>query len=118
MSRHLTITLNSDWRTALREHGRRAQQATGYVGEVLNFESPAAFFGQLTERRWALVRALQGAGEVSMREAARRMGRDIKRVHEDLAVLRTLGLVEAGERGGVVCPFESVRIEMDLRAAA
>lgn len=114
MTRRLTITLNPDWRGALREAGRKAA-APRYAGETLNFESPGSFFGRLTEKRWALARALQGAGELSVREAARRVGRDVKRVHEDLQVL-TLGLLEHGEAGGVLCPFESVRIDMEMHA--
>ena len=63
--RKLTITLKSHWRTALRSAGQRAAhglKTKRYQGEVLNFETPGAFFGQLTERRWALVYALQSAG--------------------------------------------------------
>ena len=67
--RTLTVTLQPDWRAALREAGRRAQKR-GYQGEVLNFESAGAFFGQLTERRWALLHALQGKGELAVRELA------------------------------------------------
>lgn len=115
--RILTITLQPDWKTALRQAGRRAT-ARSYQGEVLNFESPAAFFGRMTERRWTLVRALQGQGEISLRELARRVERDVKRVHEDVQVLLELGLVERGEGGGVVCPFATVHIDMALRAAA
>ncbi len=70
--RTLTITLQPDWKAALREVGRRAS-ARSYQGEVLNFESPGAFFGRMTERRWALVRALQGQGEISLRELAPRV---------------------------------------------
>ena len=84
----------------------------------MNFESPGAFFGRLTERRWALVRALQGQGEISLRELARRVERDVKRVHEDVHELLELGLVEHGEGGGVVCPFATVHIVMELRSAA
>jgi len=72
----------------------------------------------MTERRWALVRALQGQGEISLRELARRVERDVKRVHEDVQELLELGLVERGEDGGVVCPFATVHIDMELRAAA
>ena len=115
--RTLTITLQPDWRAALREAGRRAQKR-GYQGEVLNFESAGAFFGQLTERRWALLHALQGQGELAVRELARRVDRDMKRVHEDVQVLAELGLVERTERGGVVCPFTAVHIDMEIRAAA
>ncbi|NRF65882.1 hypothetical protein HLB44_02660 [Aquincola sp. S2] len=115
--RTLTITLQPDWKAALRDAGRRAN-ARSYQGEVLNFESPGAFFGRMTERRWALVRALQGQGEISLRELARRVERDVKRVHEDMQVLLELGLVERGEDGGVMCPFATVHIDMELRAAA
>lgn len=115
--RTLTITLQPDWRAGLRAAGRRAQ-ATSYQGEVLNFESPGAFFGRLTERRWALVHALQGQGELGVRELARRVGRDVKRVHEDVEALADLGLVERSEGGGVVCPLAAVHIDTQMRAAA
>jgi len=84
----------------------------------LNFESPGAFFGRMTERRWAIVRALQGQGELAIRELARRVQRDVKRVHEDVSELLELGLIERSEGGGVLCPFDSVHIDMELRAAA
>jgi predicted transcriptional regulator len=84
---------------------------------VLNFESPGHFFGQLTEKRWALVRTAQGKGELSVRELARLVGRDVKRVHEDVVVLADLGLLERTESGGVVCPYSSMHIDMFLKAA-
>ncbi len=117
IDRTLTITLQPDWRAALGAAGRRAQ-ATSYQGEVLNFESPGVFFGRPTERRWALVQVLQGQGELAVRELARRVGRDVKRVHEDVQALADLGLVERGVGGGVVCPFTAVHIDMQMRAAA
>jgi len=59
-----------------------AAKAKQYQGEVLNFESPGHFFGQLSEKRWAIARAAQGKGELSVRELARLVGRDVKRVQE------------------------------------
>ena len=114
--RTLTITLQPDWKAALRAAARAAQADT-YQGEVLNFETPAQFFGQLTEKRWDLVRAAQGKDEMSVRELARTVGRDVKRVHEDIVVLAGLGLLERTESGGVVCPFASMHIDMYLKAA-
>ena len=114
--RNLTITLEPDWAGALRAAGKRATAST-YQGETLNFESPADFFGRLTERRWTIVRLLQGRGEVSVRELARLLGRDVKRVHEDVVILADLGLIERTESCGVICPFASVHIDMLLRAA-
>ena len=114
--RTLMITMSADWRAALRAAGKRAS-ARSYQGEVLNFESAGSFFGKLTERRWALVHALQGQGPVSVRELARRVARDVRRVHDDVEVLAELGLFERTEGGGVVCPFDAVHIDMRLTAA-
>jgi predicted transcriptional regulator len=114
MGRTLTITLNPDWRAALRATGKLAKAET-YQGEVLNFETPGQFFGQLTEKRWELVRVAQGCGEISVRELARRVGRDVKRVHEDVAVLADIGMLERTEQGGLVCPFSSMHIDMYLK---
>jgi len=115
--RYLTITLQPDWKGALRAIGQAAAKADTYQGEVLNFESPGHFFGQLTEKRWEIVRAAQGKGELSVRELARVVGRDVKRVHEDVVVLASLGLLERTEGGGVVCPYSSMHIDMYLKAA-
>lgn len=116
MRRHLTITIEQDWKAALRNAGKQAKAAT-YQGEVLNFETPGQFFGQLSEKRWEIVRTLQGQGELPVRELARQMGRDVKRVHDDVVQLAELGLVERTEQGGVVCPYGSVHIDMYLKAA-
>jgi predicted transcriptional regulator len=114
--RTLMITMNADWRAALRSAGKRAT-ARSYQGEVLNFESAGSFFGQLTEKRWALVHALQGRGEMPVRELARTVERDVRRVHDDVTALAELGLFERTESGGVICPFEAVHIDMRLTAA-
>ena len=114
--RYLTITMHPDWAAELRATAQAAK-ATTYQGEVLNFESPAHFFGQLTEKRWEIVRAAQGKGELSVRELARTVGRDVKRVHEDVVILAGLGLLERTDSGGVLCPYSSMHIDMYLRAA-
>lgn len=114
--RYLTITMQSDWKGALRAMAKVANANT-YQGEVLNFESPGRFFGQLTEKRWEIVRAAQGKGELSVRELARAVGRDVKRVHEDVVILAELGLLERTEGGGLICPYSSMHIDMYMKAA-
>lgn len=114
--RYLTITLQPDWKSALRTAAQVAK-ADSYQGEVLNFETPAQFFGQLTEKRWDIVRAAQGKGDLAVRELARVVGRDVKRVHEDIVSLAELGLLERTESGGVMCPYTSMHIDMYLKAA-
>ena len=114
--RYLTITLQPEWKGALRAM-KQATKANEYQGEVLNFESPGHFFGQLSEKRWEIVRAAQGKGELSVRELARIVGRDVKRVHEDIGILTKLGMLERTEIGGVVCPYSSMHIDMYMKAA-
>ncbi len=114
--RTLTITVTQDWRNALRAAGRAAQ-AAHYQGEHLNFESPADFFARLSARRWALVQLLVGAGEVPEGELARRAGRGVTQVQEDVVNLEDLGLVERTSRGTVLCPFADIHVDMHLREA-
>ena len=114
--RHLTITLQPDWKAAIRTVGVTAKADT-YQGEVLNFETPAQFFGQLSEKRWDIVRAAQGKGEMSVRELARMVDRDVKRVHDDIVILAKLGMLERTDGGGVTCPYTSMHIDMYLKAA-
>ncbi len=114
--RYLPITMQSDWKGALRAAAQVAKANT-YQGEVLNFETPAQFFGQLTQKRWEMVRAAQGRGELSVRELARLVHRDVKRVHEDVGILSDLGLLERTDSGGVGCPYTAMHIDMYLKAA-
>lgn len=117
MKRALTITTGTSWKDALRAAGERATHgiATGeYQGESLNFESPAAFFGQLSELRWQMVRAMMGRGTVGVRELARRLERDVKRVHEDAQVLVALGLLEKDDSGALRCPFDDIHVDMHV----
>jgi predicted transcriptional regulator len=116
IDRYLTITMQSDWKGALRAMAKVADADT-YQGEVLNFESPGRFFGQLTEKRWEIVCAAQGKGKLSVRELARAVGRDVKRVHEDVTILAELGLLERTEGGGLICPYSSMHIDMYMKAA-
>jgi predicted transcriptional regulator len=54
---------------------------------------------------------------MAIRELARLAGRDVRRVHEDVNVLTQLGLLERTDQAGVVCPYNSVHIDMRMQAA-
>lgn len=54
---------------------------------------------------------------MAVRELARRAGRDVKRVHEDVQVLAELGLLERDGAGGVLCPYADVHIDMHVHDA-
>jgi predicted transcriptional regulator len=84
----------------------------------ISFASPELLWKVFTAKRWELLKALCGAGPVSIREAARRVGRDVKSVHRDTTALLKAGVIDRAEGGGIIFPFEAVKVEFLLRAAS
>ncbi len=74
------------------------------------FATPELLWQVLTAKRWELLKALCGAGPMSIREAARRVERDVKAVHADITALLNAGVIDRHEGGGIVFPFEAVKV--------
>jgi predicted transcriptional regulator len=83
----------------------------------ISFATPELLWQVLTAKRWQLLKALCGAGPVSIREAARRVHRDVKAVHGDVTALLNAGVLDRAEGGGIVFPFDAVKVEFLLKAA-
>ena len=83
----------------------------------ISFASPELLWKVLTEKRWELLKVLRGAGPVSIREAARRAGRDVKAVHGDITALLNAGVLDRTDDGQIVFPFDAVKVEFLLQAA-
>jgi predicted transcriptional regulator len=83
----------------------------------ISFATPDLLWQVLTAKRWALLKTLCGVGPVSIREAARRVGRDVKAVHTDVTALLKAGALDRATGGGIVFPYEAVKVEFLLRAA-
>ncbi len=83
----------------------------------LAFATPELLWQVLTAKRWELLKVLCGIGPVSIREVARRVGRDVKAVHGDVTALLNAGVLDRAEGGGIVFPFEAIRVEFMLQAA-
>jgi predicted transcriptional regulator len=83
----------------------------------ISFASPELLWQVLTAKRWELLKAMCGAGPISIREAARRVGRDVKAVHGDVKALLDAGVLSRNAAGAIEFPFESVKVEFMLRAA-
>ncbi len=83
----------------------------------ISFASPELLWKVLSAKRWELLKTMTGAGPISIREAARRVGRDVKAVHGDATALIAAGLVRRTEGGAIEFPFDSVKVEFMLRAA-
>ena len=111
-----TVTLQV---SALDEVKRRAEEAFrgSKQGARISFASPELLFRLLTAKRWELLRALTGAGPVSIREAARRVGRDVKAVHADVHALLNAGVLQKTDAGQIVFPYDAIRLDVTLHAA-
>jgi predicted transcriptional regulator len=83
----------------------------------IGFATPELLWQILTAKRWELLKAMCGAGPMSIREAARRVERDVKAVHSDITALLKVGVLDRAEGGGVVFPFDAVKVEFLLEAA-
>lgn len=83
----------------------------------ISFSTPELLWKVLTEKRWELLKAMCGAGPMSIREAARRLGRDVKAVHGDVTALLNAGVLDRTEDGQIVFPFDAVKVEFLLQAA-
>jgi predicted transcriptional regulator len=83
----------------------------------ISFATPELLWQVLTAKRWELLKALCGAGPVSIREAARRVGRDVKAVHGDVTALLEAGILNRTPNGKIEFPFDVVKVEFMLQAA-
>ena len=111
-----TVTLQvSD----LDEVKRRAREAfkNQRQGARISFASPELLFRVMTGKRWELIRAMAGAGPLTIRAAARRVNRDVKAVHGDVHALLNAGILHKTENGRIVFPYDAIRVDVLLRAA-
>ena len=86
-------------------------------GAYITFDSPALLFQTLTQMRWNILQAITGAGPLSIREIARRVGRDVKAVHGDVHALLNAGVLERTEDGAIEFPYDAVHVDFMLQAA-
>ena len=111
-----TVTLQIAKREEVK---RRAQDAFKgrKQGARISFATPELLFRLMTAKRWELIRALAGVGPLTIREAARRVNRDVKAVHGDVHALLNAGVLHKTADGLVVFPFDAIRVDMMLHAA-
>lgn len=107
---------------------RTSEQAFAKMGAALktgkaqrhariSFATPELLWKVLTAKRWELLKALCGAGPVTIRDAAQRVGRDVKAVHTDATALLRAGVLQRTPEGQVEFPYEAVKVEFLLQAA-
>ncbi|MBM3010019.1 glycosyl transferase family 1 [Citrobacter freundii] len=94
--------------------------ATGERGAgdgVISFPSWAVMHKVLAPNRMAVIQAMAGRGELTIREIAALVGRDVKGVHTDVIALVNGGLLERGE-SGTLFPYDAIHFDFTISAAA
>jgi predicted transcriptional regulator len=117
----MTIRIDPDADAAIlrsRESAKRAFRTGEYQGEELSFATLPQLFEVFTANRWEIVQKLQELGPSSLRGLARALGRDVKRVHEDVDRLIEEWLIERTEDKKIYVPFEEIRFEASLKIKA
>ena len=100
-------------------------RAAGVMEALEQGRQPAPYFGisfadmepllaLLTPRRWALIAVLREGGPMRVAELARRLGRDYKNVHQDVAALMTWQVLERDEVGRARVAYDEIVLEVKL----
>jgi len=101
----------------LADAARAMDAGQGDAEARIGFASPELLWRVLSVKRWELLKAMCAAGPMSIREAARRVNRDVKAVHGDVSALLDAGVLCRSPEGQVEFPFDAVKVEFMLQAA-
>jgi len=89
------------------ERGERVRE------RQVTFPDLPAMLNALSPRRLELLRDVHRAPAPSVKALAERLGRDYKRVHEDVETLTASGLLQRDD-GRVSAPYDAITAEMRL----
>jgi len=68
----------------------------------------------LSPKRRAIMGVMAGAGPLTIREIARRTGRDVRAVHSDVHTLLRSGVIDKTDDDRIVLPYQFVKFDFVL----
>ncbi len=116
----LTIRLGGmdDIRSRVAQAAKLAAEGKAVEAEpTLNFATYEDMHRVLAPSRLTIVKVLAGQGPLSIREVARRVGRDVQAVHRDVTTLINAGVVDRAE-AGIEFPYRNIHFDFDVKTAA
>ena len=93
-------------------HAVRSQEAE--PAARLDFDSLDDAWLLFNSERRAILQVMAAAGPLTIRQIARRVGREVRAVQTDVQLLFLGGVVDRTENGRVVLPYENIRFEVTL----
>jgi len=112
-----TVTLDVSSRESTNKRFLRAFESEAQ-GDIISFESPSLLFKVLSGKRWEMLSLMTGSGPMTIRELARRLGRDVKAVHGDVHALLNTGILQKTDTGQIVFPYDALHVDFMLKDAA
>ncbi|MGC3872195.1 hypothetical protein ACPF7Z_02860 [Halomonas sp. GXIMD04776] len=112
-----TVTLSAASRDDVTQRALAAFEGK-QQGAHISFSSVDLLWQIMMRKRWQLLKAMTGQGPMSIREAARRVERDVKTVHGDVHALLDAGILDRTDDGHIVFPFDAVHVDFTLTAVA
>jgi predicted transcriptional regulator len=104
--------------SALADFATAWKTGKGDATARIGFETWELMHKVLSPKRLDIIRVMAGAGPLSIREIARRVGRDFKGVHSDATLLVETGVVDKDERGRLIFPYDKIHVDFEISAAA
>jgi predicted transcriptional regulator len=104
--------------SALADFATAWETGKGDATAQIGFETWELMHKVLSPKRLDVIRAMAGAGPLSIREIARRVGRDFKGVHSDVSLLLKAGVVDKAESGKLIFPYDKIHVDFEVSAAA
>lgn len=111
-----TVTLSVSTEKAVRDrlsHAFRGEKQ----GELITFASVDLLWKVLGTKRREILQAMVGQDELTFREVARLVDRDVKAVHGDVTALVNAGVVKRTQHG-VVFPYDAVHVDFTMEKEA
>jgi predicted transcriptional regulator len=109
-----TVTLGVDSEDAVSARFVAAMKGEEQ-GSFITFATPELLLQTLTQMRWEIIKEMTGAGKLSLREVARRVGRDVRRVSDDVHALLDVGVLERSGDGSIEFPYDAVHVDFILQ---
>jgi predicted transcriptional regulator len=114
----LNVRVGEDWRASMRRARATLHALEEGKKPKPHFSVGYADMGQLlavfTPKRWVLLGELRALGPLTVAELARRLGRDYKNVHTDVAALHDWLAVERLDDGRVRVPWSEIVVDLKL----
>lgn|SRR5688572_9730677 len=104
--------------SALADFAGAWKSGKGDASTHIGFETWELMHKVLSPKRLEIVRVMTGAGPLSIREIARRVGRDFKGVHTDTALLLEAGVIDKDDQGRLTFPYDRIHVDFEIPAAA